>query len=545
MKKHKTDNFVEAQYLVKTLEEEFSNEKCEKLDKLIRELIDDNLKKRFRIKDTYEKLDTNFEYNWTIKRIIKSFYELTKKSDTKFYLTRTFRAYVRLTLFADLEENKEIQFMDNLEKYLSSVNEKYLLINARVATEAINATRLKRYKFYSKVKKILKEYATDYDLLPYEDYIVNKKTMEKDTFLNFIKELNRLKIKEGIIPYEICEYLICQMIEVNSPISIDHKYWASLRECIFCDFISNIQEMRYHTKDYLNYVMNLDSENINGRYRRGEKIICMDESIIYSFSNDYIRAIVTAFHELRHFGQFYFSKKHNYHDGKYRILKEEIVCSKISKLKEKYYRVLFKEIDARKYGMLDAIHFIEEAGVDITKLKLYKDMSLVDFETWTLEDCEKSLCDNFLKLNIQKRLTQILRTNCNLLDKNPILRYEYNEDGTRKKANDIITGLEKAYIAKEISRETLVDILNYSIFDEEYITKNKTTDKNIIKYNFISNSFKRICIKTLSEKLQVAISRIQYYTDNEKTISAKQCLEEQVLAINNIRCSITIDVKQK
>lgn len=534
MRKQKKDNLTVTNNLIKTLENNFSNEKFEKADKLIHNLIDNNLKRVFELNESYEKLDVTFDYYWRTEKLVSEIYKLSKKYEINFYSTRTFRAYIRNTLFTDLKENNEIDFINNLEKYLSAINKTNMMANARVATEVINATRIKRYKFYKKVKMILEKYSFNYDLTPFEEFIKNKKTMNKDMFFMFINVLNNLKIERGIIPSEICEYLICQMLEQDSQITLENRRWVNLRECVFCDFISNIQEKNFHTKDNLNYVMNLGSENINGRYRKNKKIICIDDSIIYNFSNDNIKAIVTTFHELRHFEQAYYTKKNNYFDGRYRILKEKIIEKHMSGFSKKNYWILYNEIDARKHGLLKAIQFIEKMGIDIKKLKINKNNASILFEEYkkiTIEDCEKSLYDNFQKLHVQRRLIKLLKENPKILKNYPILKYEFNEDGSRKKFNEVVKKLENDYVAKEINKNNLIEILNYSIFDEEYITRSQRVTNFIMKYNFDNISFERICIKTLFEKLQKAMSRTQFNENTEDAIKVSECLKKQIVTL--------------
>ena len=191
MKKQKDLNFFETQSLIETLKNAFSMEKFKQLDQLISETIEDNLNKQLKVLDFEGQLDTTFEYLWKIKRFIVAFYELCQQNnDTKFYSTKTFIAYVRLILFADLEENEEIHFIDNLDKFLSYANDKNLLINFRVVNDIINATRVKRYKFHEKVEKLLEKYTTDYDLSLYKEYITSGKVMDNVTFHNFLNELN-------------------------------------------------------------------------------------------------------------------------------------------------------------------------------------------------------------------------------------------------------------------------------------------------------------------------------------------------------------------
>ena len=83
--------------------------------------------------------------------------------------------------------------------------------------------------------------------------------------------------------------------------------------------------MKYNTKDYLNYVSDLEKENIYGKYSESKKVICLDRTTLIHFSRDNVRILITLFHELRHFDQSYFIEKEDYQYGRYRILKEDIV----------------------------------------------------------------------------------------------------------------------------------------------------------------------------------------------------------------------------
>ncbi|MBR6033817.1 MAG: hypothetical protein IKP28_03660 [Clostridia bacterium] len=530
----KKNNFAKAQELIKKITNTFSLKKFEDLDKTMRDIIDDDLWKlidKNNEANLNRQLNSIFEltFSWGKKQeLIHDFYELTKKHNIKFYTTRTFRAYARVIFFCNLKADKKIDFINNLKEYLTYVNNKYFMINARLSTDTINATKLRKYDFYSKINTLLKKYNTAYDLSPYDEYIKSQKTMDKETFYNFIQELNKYKISKSIIPYEICKYLICQMLKPDSPISADYKFWANLRECVFCDFISNILKLKYKTNDYFSCVIKFKNGK-RGKHNKEQKIICLDDNVVYNFSSNNARAITTMFHELRHFEQANFLKECI--DGQYRILKEKIVCNENLKFKKKNYWILYNEIDARKYGTINAIKFLEKEEVDVTDLRItegQEDLKLLGFQKRTLEDCEASFCKNYQKLNIQKRLVKILKNNCKIIEENPILKYEFNENGTRKTNVDMLTGLEKAFTEKEIDRKTLVDILNFSIFSEEYITKNNRNTNAILKYKYTNNKFKTICIKTLFQKLQTEILRTQFYEDTDRADKVNKCLTEQI-----------------
>lgn len=167
----------------------------------------------------------------------------------------------------------------------------------------INATRVKRYKGYRKVKNILKQFKEEYNLTEYEDVIKNRATLSRVEFFDFIREVNKMKVEMGIIPFKICEYLICEMLNHQSVISRDFEFWADLRECIFCDFISHIQNNQYKVTDYFNYSKRLEEIKENHNYK--EKTICIDENIIYNFRNINVKAINVIMHEFVHFEQYF------------------------------------------------------------------------------------------------------------------------------------------------------------------------------------------------------------------------------------------------
>ena len=467
---------VDFNKLINDLRKNFSIERFNKLDEKISKMIFDGKYEEnltFSLEhELAKKLDLFFNEN--VKKIkgteLVNFKKLCDEKNQIFHTTKSFEAYWYMTLLEDYPENEKIEFVKFAKRYINYINSDYHVCNTRQIYYLINATRIKRYKYYKKINNILKRLKQDYNLKQYENVIKQRKPLDDLEFVNFISEVNDAKIDTGLIPFNICEYLICEMLNPNSPISTNFTSWLDLRECVFGDFITHIQIKKYKVYDYLNYVKKFE-KNKRGIHRKSNKTICIDEDVIGTFRNLNVRAIVTVMHELVHLEQHLSIEKNDFSGNNYRILKEDILIDNIKNFKNKNEWVLYKEIDARKKGLLRAISYLTSLEYDTNKLRIrhdydndYEVITLEEYKQIVLNDYEKSIEKN-KELNVNKRLDKIIKNNPKIIQDKPILKYEYNDDGSKKKIEEIIIGLGKAIKNKKLSKESVKGILKYSIFD--------------------------------------------------------------------------------
>ena len=542
MNKRKDYNII-----LENMNQNFNIEKFNKLDKELSKVIYDGRYKEL----LYDSLESELEAKLSeiidkkMKRkilknndtnVIKEFIILCERNDKEFYLTRTFKAYIQMSMLNDYSEGIDFDLLNYIKKYLDYANKKYLMVNARTAYFIINATRVKRYKDYRKVKNILKQFKEEYNLTKYEEIIKNRTTLNKIEFFDFICEVNKMKIVTGIIPLEVCEYLICEMLNPDSIISTDYEFWADLRECVFCDFASHIQISRYKVYDYLNYVKKI--EEYRGNYRCNNKTICIDENIIYRFRDFNARAFITTMHELVHFEQYLAINKRDYGRFNYEIVKEDIIIDNIKNFKKKNYWYLSKEIEARKKAIEDAIEYLVALKFDINNLRVLngsiekgKYISLLEYKQIVLEDYEWCLLEKeylYPKLNFNKKISNIVKREPKLILDKPILKYEYNEDGTIKNINDIIESLEEALKNKELSKDSIKGIFKYSILNTFNIKRFESVVKKIVKHQYINEKNRKMFLEILMNIIIEKQSRTKLIKDLDKRQEFESILTKQL-----------------
>lgn len=461
----------------------------------------------------------NFIESESNKNILKEFFVLGEKNNEKIYLTRTFKAYIKMAVIDNYEYDIGIDVFKNIGKYLKYTNEQYLLVNARTATSLINASRIHKYKKYAAVKKILKKMKESYDIEKYRNIIQNRQSLDRVKFFDFVREINKLKIDKGIIPYDICEYLILEMLKPDSVISVDYKFWADFRECIFCDFLTNMQIKKYKISDYYNFVKKMD--DARGKYKGKHDEIILDEDIIYNFSNVSIRALITAFHELIHLEQDKMIKKENFSGYGYQILKENIIANYLEDFKKKKYWIMIKEMYARKNAIEDTIDYLKKLQLDINTLKVFynsKRILLDEYKTIVCDDFKKCLIKRKygnLKININQKFNSIAKKNPKIISENSIFKYEYNNDGTKKKLNEMINGLENALINKELSKENIKAILKCSLLDTTNYKTFGTTVKKIRNYKYKNSIFKKLALELINDTIVEEKDLLKYMDKSE------------------------------
>lgn len=468
--------------------------------------------------------------------VIKEFAILCERNGKEFYLTRTFKAYIQMSMLNDYSEGIDRDLLSYIKKYLDCSNKEYLIVNARTAYFIINATRVKRYKDYRKVKNILKQFKEEYNLTKYEDVIKSRTTLNKVDFFDFISEVNKIKIDTGIIPLKICEYLICEMLNPNSVISTDFEFWADLGECVFCDFVSHIQINQYKVFDYFNYSKRLEA--IKGNHNYKKKAICIDENNIYNFSNVNVKAINTIMHELVHFEQYFFINKNDYSESNYEIFKEDILIDKIKNFKKKNSWHLSKEIEARKESIQNTIDYLKTLGYDIDTLSIrYKTDSkselipLLEYKQIVFEDYEWCLFEKeypYPNLNFNKKINNIIKREPKLILDKPILKYEYNEDGSKKNINDIIISLEEALKNKELYEDSIKGIFKYSILNTFNIKRFESVVKKIVKHQYINEKNRKMFLEVVENILIEKQSRTKLIKDLDNKQEFETILTKQL-----------------
>lgn len=187
------------------------------------------------------------------------------------------------------------------------------------------------------------------------------------------------------------------------------------------------------------------------------------------------------------------------------------MINKIKSFKKKNSWYLSKEIQARRKAIENTIDYLKSLGYDINNFKIrYKTeakselISLLEYEQIVFGDYEMCLLKKeylVSKLNFNKKINNIIKREPKLIFDEPILKYEYNEIGTKKKINDIIESLEKALKHKELTRESVKGIFKHSIQNTVNIKNFDNIVKKIDKHKYNNEKNRKLFLKIVENTL--------------------------------------------
>lgn len=298
-----------------------------------------------------------------------------KSNNIDFYNTLTCKAILYNYIF----KYSTIDIIDKqvIDNYILK-HESEIIYN-REAYEIIN----ERY--------IGKNNDNDYQYLEkYRKIINNKLQMNDEEKSRFLLDLNKYKFENGIIPLDICKYIIYCLLQNNE--------FNEIIECILCDFASGI-ELQNGITDVHNFV-EIDDEmtSINGIFRikkNKRKYVLLKERFIKSFSKDNIKIIETIYHEIEHIVQHRDIKNEIWIGNRFKMyIEEKILLKKIKNYDDLNYYNKYTEIEARNAGAVHTKELIDELNINWNELYLEregkKEKALICLNS-RLEECEELL----------------------------------------------------------------------------------------------------------------------------------------------------------
>ena len=282
------------------------------------------------------------------------------------------------------------------------------------------------------------------DLSKYDDFIVKMIPLDKnvDMFLNDIK---RYRIQNGIIPENVCVYI--------------NKFYNSndkiLRLC-------NIDYMRH-------YLIKNGTENISVFYDNLMDLSARGLAGPAFLSLKEFDLNVVMFHEAVHVIQYNnIQTNRNFTEYYYSMLKDFILQQKLEPTvyNRNHNRYLF-EIDADTRGGKEYYKFLKQIG-------LLSDKDTID-KIDKLDEKEKQAISlsNFLNIggyyyDKGEIFDSVLSEDPELLEKYPILKIEYEDNGNKKNMIDILSSLEYESTIHKRSDQEIISI-SKCIFGESYL----------------------------------------------------------------------------
>ena len=145
---------------------------------------------------------------------------------------------------------------------------------------------------------------------------------------NFLVDLNKFKLENGIIPIEICKYIIYFLLQNNE--------FQEIIECVLCDFAKGI-ELQKGIDGIHNFVEIDDEMTITSgrlKIKKNKRMyVLLKENLIKDFSKDNIKILETIYHEIEHAIQENDIKNENWSGNRFKMyIEEKILMKKIKKL---------------------------------------------------------------------------------------------------------------------------------------------------------------------------------------------------------------------
>ena len=286
-----------------------------------------------------------------------------------------------------------------------------------------------------------------------QDYSQEVEKMDQTTFDEFCKDLEKLKILDGIIPEEYCDFLISQKIDGTSILNEDlDKYFSILKRAfedkaryvLKKDNITNYAI--FFSNNELEYLKN-DSE---AHLEYGCKRIVFEEKNLQNLNDSNFNIINHMFHECRHAWQFelFYEEDLSKIDGNiYNMIKEFIIgIEDRAFYKTNYYRI-YCEIDARSAGAIGQAEYLTYLGVNPTQM-----IENIGYRPLPLEKCSEAI--KFITqsefrwasdkvgfdgniISINDILRKVIKEKTELVEEFPALKLEFDKNGERKATVDI------------------------------------------------------------------------------------------------------------
>lgn len=394
---------------------------------------------------------------------------------------------ITLIINLDYVKNSEkgLLVKDLFYKFLNSEGYIYLLYLMR--SELIN-NKIINIFFTEQIKSIIFNYALKDVGLNKENviYLLNN-NVYNDSLIAYAydlndKEVNELLFSLNLITNEdinveikqedsllemfdkIKQYnKINKIIDINLALAFLEKYFNNELELNIDIMKAIIRTIitEYMKESKINNikVMFDNQNNSNGSYSNdGEnKYIFINEKSIESFLSKDIKDInkfnlfITMFHEMRHAVQEKNRENNNYDFDTYFMLKETIIKKYDINYYNSNYKIVLEEIDARRGGIDNTIEFFQSCFPQISNIVEYNLKRKK--ENYDYSDCSNKIISITEKEEyINNIFDKLLSVHTDLLDKYPILKLEYDNNGNVKSYEELCV---------ENNNELISDIIRY------------------------------------------------------------------------------------
>ena len=430
------------------------------------------------IKDTLEKAPEIF-----INCNSKCFEKILKSLPKKYFLDNS-----NLPIINELTSKLDITFSNNNIKdflnYFDAMisSNPNAIIDNDICAQIFNFINEKTtdqqiaIEFKQIVEAKTKEIVESIDMSEYSKYIPKSytekaETMDKLTFEKFASEIKKLKLINGHIPEEYCDFIINQKLNNNTPLNENLDQYFPLLKRAFEDKTFYILKSEGIENYQIKFFQD-EGDGTQGYHNLSKRTIGFLEDNLKELSQSNSHIINTMYHEIRHAIQ---SKNYNTTDfskldgSLFNSLKEEIIRKNEINFYKKNYSRMHCEIDARLAGARGQAEYLAYLGVpenqiiegDSTKLKeFYEHAKKIERENE--EFAINKIDENGNIISISEKVREFIKKDPELIKKYPVLSLEFNEDGTRKSTVEI---LQNALAVTKNGDKTNLEDIYFKIFE--------------------------------------------------------------------------------
>lgn len=190
------------------------------------------------------------------------------------------------------------------------------------------------------------------------------------------------------------------------------------------------------------------NSSTHGYYDHCHKCIWLDDNILERFLTspnleDKAYLFDTIFHEMQHAVQHNNIDNSNIDYLTYNFIKENVIQQYDEEYYNSNYLSIFMESDARKEAILGSLEFLKGLNPDFVQVlrkKATKDYTEETITHSILSDSTKKLSvrENGTPINVSDYVGFLIQSNPQILFESPILRIEYNPDGSHKSLETLL-----------------------------------------------------------------------------------------------------------
>lgn len=269
----------------------------------------------------------------------------------------------------------------------------------------------------------------------------------------YLKKLELIRLKEGIIPEKYCDFAIRNTILAKGQeYDIESNYNTIYPLCVV-DKTKHVLKSK-GIDDITVFADNKETTNL-GTFIDSAKELNLSASIILAMQKGVYDIINTIFHEVRHAVQYNDINNHTLKNiSEYDMIKEQLIRKADFIFYDINYDSITAEIDARVEGRKKMYQYLQSLGISIeqilegdTEYNKKAKMAYEEYvheETDRLENSNKEFKVNFSDVkSLDSIFDELITKHPKLIQENPILKYEYNEDGTRKSRIEMLQEYEE------------------------------------------------------------------------------------------------------